>query len=119
MSGAISRDASWRFQLIGDVSEKFDPFAVVNTKTFNETAYASILLDLNKSRKVVYSPRFDIEAAREENGEALFANPRNAAAGSLRQLDPKVTASRPLEMICYGIGVVDGAEAPDHYSAIL
>lgn len=50
----------------------------------------------------------NINRIREENGEPTFANPRNAAAGSLRQLDPKVTASRPLDMFCYGIGQVTG-----------
>jgi len=51
-----------------------------------------------------------INAEKEENGEAPFANPRNAAAGSLRQLDPRITARRPLSIYCYAPGVMEGAE---------
>ncbi|MWV12617.1 NAD-dependent DNA ligase LigA [Pseudomonas sp. R-28-1W-6] len=62
---------------------------------------------------------FDALNARQlESGGKPFANPRNAAAGSLRQLDPKVTASRPLEFCCYGIGRVEG-ELPSTQVGIL
>ncbi len=50
----------------------------------------------------------DLNRRRGEAGETLFANPRNAAAGSLRQLDPKLTAARPLRMYAYGVGQADG-----------
>jgi DNA ligase (NAD+) len=51
--------------------------------------------------------------------EKVFANPRNAAAGSLRQLDPRITASRPLDLFCYGWGAVDGWKLPDRHSEVI
>jgi len=51
-------------------------------------------------------------------GEKVFVNPRNAAAGSLRQLDPRITDKRPLDIFCYSVGYVDG-ELPDNHGEIL
>ncbi len=59
-----------------------------------------------------------INNERAEAGQPLFANPRNCAAGSLRQLDPKVTASRPLDIWVYGIGWSHGALPPGHWEAM-
>jgi DNA ligase (NAD+) len=50
-----------------------------------------------------------LNRTQEENGQKTFANPRNAAAGSLRQLDANITAQRPLRIFCYGIGRMQGA----------
>ena len=55
-----------------------------------------------------------MNAAREEAGQSRFANPRNAASGALRQKDPKITASRPLSMVCHGTGAVDGVSFSRH-----
>lgn len=51
----------------------------------------------------------ELNASLEESGKPLFANPRNAAAGSLRQKDPRVTAERPLSVVVHGVGAVEGA----------
>lgn len=59
-----------------------------------------------------------INRGRASSGEPLFANPRNAAAGSLRQLDPTVTASRPLDIFVYGLGAIDGLDLATHDAAL-
>jgi DNA ligase (NAD+) len=55
---------------------------------------------------------------RVEMGEPLFANPRNAAAGSVRQLDSKITAERPLEIYCYGLGEIRGRTFKTHWDIL-
>ena len=61
--------------------------------------------------------RLNAEAA--ERGDKVFVNPRNAAAGSLRQLDPNVTATRPLEIFFYALGVLEGADLPKTHTEVL
>lgn len=61
--------------------------------------------------------RFNQEAT--ERGEKTYVNPRNAAAGSLRQLDPRMTAARPLDLFIYGIGYVEGGDLPKHHGQLL
>ena len=59
-----------------------------------------------------------INREREKSNEPFFANPRNAAAGSLRQLDPRITASRPLDIFCYGVGTVVGIKFKSHFETL-
>lgn len=73
-------------------------------------------------RGEIYMPRAGFEQLNNrarERGEKTFVNPRNAAAGSLRQLDPRVTAQRPLEMCCYSVGLVEGGNLPVHHAEVL
>lgn len=68
-------------------------------------------------RGEVFMPKASFESLnkiREEKDQELFANPRNAAAGSLRQLDPKVAASRNLDVFLYAVGVWEGNTLPTH-----
>ncbi len=60
----------------------------------------------------------ELNRKREKNGESLFANPRNAAAGSLRQLDSSITAQRPLDIFCHGIGQFIGKSLNSHWEIL-
>ncbi|MDL2281291.1 NAD-dependent DNA ligase LigA [Selenomonadales bacterium OttesenSCG-928-I06] len=69
--------------------------------------------DVLEVRGEIYMPRKEFERLNEERAskeEPLFANPRNAAAGSVRQLDPKVTSQRSLDVFIYGMGLVENAK---------
>jgi DNA ligase (NAD+) len=73
-------------------------------------------------RGEVFMPKAGFAAFNEqarERGEKTFVNPRNAAAGSLRQLDPKLTAARPLDIYIYSVGFNEGGSLPDRHSEIL
>lgn len=73
-------------------------------------------------RGEVFMPHEGFERLNQqalEKGEKTFANPRNAAAGSLRQLDPKITSKRPLVLNAYGIGIAEGIDLPNtHYDRL-
>ena len=89
--------------------------------THNVKTIKDIPLKLNKSKKFPFPVEIeirgeifvekkdfdDINKKFEENGQKVFANPRNFAAGSMRQLDPKIAASRPLKIFCHSLGYVD------------
>lgn len=74
-------------------------------------------------RGEVFMPQAGFEQmnqeARRQDGK-IFANPRNAAAGSIRQLDPRTTAKRPLTFFCYGVGLLGGGELPrSHFARLM
>lgn len=72
-------------------------------------------------RGEVFMPKSSFEALnlrQEEEGKALFANPRNAAAGSLRQLDPKIAASRGLDILIFNIQLADGVSFTTHQQSL-
>lgn len=80
------------------------------------------LPDVIEVRGEIYMPRKGFEAFNAlavANNEKPFVNPRNAAAGSLRQLDSKITAKRPLEMCAYSIGFHQNADLPEKHSDVL
>jgi len=73
-------------------------------------------------RGEVFMPKAGFEAYNKnalQRGEKTFVNPRNAAAGSLRQLDPRLTAERPLDIYVYAVGVVEDGNLPDRHSEVL
>ncbi len=73
-------------------------------------------------RGEVFMPKAGFDAYNDRAraaGEKTFVNPRNAAAGSLRQLDPKLTAERPLDMYAYSVGIAEGGNLPARHSEII
>jgi DNA ligase (NAD+) len=59
-----------------------------------------------------------VNREREEAGLPAFSNPRNSAAGSLKQLDPRITASRPLDFFCHGTGTIEGTRTATHWDEL-
>ena len=90
--------------------------------TKNLKTVKSIPLKLNKNMDLIVRGEVfisrekfaELNLKQEENGETIFANPRNAAAGSLRQLDPKITAKRPLDIFIFNIQAITGVDIKTH-----
>ena len=95
----------------------------LNVKTIKNLPHVLVGKDipsLIEVRGEVFFPLLafnELNESLEEAGKSLFANPRNAAAGSLRQKDPRVTASRPLSVVVHGVGAVEGATFATQSSA--
>ncbi|QTR55309.1 NAD-dependent DNA ligase LigA [Thiothrix unzii] len=100
-----------------DVTHNVRTIASVPLRLLGE-GYPSVL----EVRGEIYMPKAGFEAFNAKMralGEKTFVNPRNAAAGSLRQLDPRLTAQRPLDIFCYAVGLVEDGTVPDTHYAIL
>jgi DNA ligase (NAD+) len=103
--GAVGEDVTANVGTIGDIPQRI----------------AGIPLDIFEVRGEVYMAKSDfaaLNAAQQKAGDKLFANPRNAAAGSLRQKDPSVTASRPLRFLAHGWGEVSSLPADTQYGVM-
>jgi DNA ligase (NAD+) len=107
----------------GDVGED----VTVNVRTIGEVPLALMASKKRKapSRLVVRGEIYmrigefnDLNRRREEKGEPPFANPRNAAAGSVRQLDPRITKNRPLHLFLYEVPECEGVELRTHWEAL-
>ena len=85
---------------------------------FGDEAPFPALLEARGEIYMPTGPFREMNREREESGLAPFANPRNAAAGSVRQLDPKITASRPLEFFAYAVGRFDGDPAQSQWELL-
>ena len=99
--GSVGEDVTSNIKTIKSIPQKLLPSSTINIPRYLEV------------RGEVYISKKDftfLNASALQNNEKVFANPRNAAAGSLRQLDPAITAKRPLSFITHGFGECDGFE---------
>lgn len=102
--GDIGEDVTQNLRTIGSI-----PLHVADAPALVEVR-GEVFLPLSAFAK--------LNEQRAAAGEPTFANPRNSAAGSIRQLDPQLAAARPLSIWCYGIGASDGLEFETHFEAL-
>ncbi len=96
--GMTGEDVTWNLKMLRDIPQRLKGISIPDYLEVRGEVYIKV----EKFK--------ELNSGQAKRGEKLFANPRNAAAGSLRQLDPKVTASRPLNIFFYDIGEVRKAE---------
>jgi DNA ligase (NAD+) len=101
-----------------DVTLNLKTIKTIPMKLFSKKAATPKLLEVRGEVIMTKSELEKLNKEREKNGEPLFANPRNAAAGSVRQLDSKITASRHLTSFVYGTGRVEGKKLSAQYETI-
>jgi DNA ligase (NAD+) len=103
--GEIGEDVTQNVRQIKTVPLRFDD--------------APALVEVRGEIYMARSTFAELNEQRAAAGESTFANPRNAAAGSIRQLDPEVARARPLAMWCYSIGARDGVDFDEHHEALM
>ncbi len=106
--GAVGENITQNIRTIKSVPLKLRPMG--GTVPERLDVRGEVIFGIEEFRK--------LNRSREENGEPIFANPRNAAAGSLRQLDAAITASRPLDIYCYGIGQYSGFKVTSQWDVL-
>ncbi len=97
-NGRVGENVTWNLKALKDISHRLKGESIPDYLEVRGEIY----IEVEKFE--------ELNARQAGRGEKIFANPRNAAAGSLRQLDPRVTASRPLRLFLYDVGEVEGAE---------
>lgn len=98
-----------------DITQNLKTIRAIPLKLNSESVAAPALIEI---RGEVYMDKADFQQLNEQQaleGKPLFANPRNSAAGSLRQLDPRITARRPLKIFCYALGACEGLSFRTHW----
>jgi DNA ligase (NAD+) len=117
--GVLARGATRGDGEIGeDVTQNLKTIGAIPLALPQDAGPAPPLLEV---RGEVYLPLADFARLNEQRaaaGENTFANPRNSAAGSIRQLDSRLAASRPLSIWCYGIGASEGLDLATHYESL-
>ena len=102
-NGLVGEDVTENLKTIKNIPQKL-------TEKINITVRGEVFISNRDFEKM--------NQEREENGEEIFANARNAAAGSLRQLDSSITKKRPLDMYVYNIQKIEGKKITSHYEAL-
>ncbi|WP_287158436.1 NAD-dependent DNA ligase LigA [Chloroflexus sp.] len=114
--GEVGEDVTANLRTIGSIPLTLQPTGTPQDGDLPTTLPATI-----EVRGEVYMRTADFETLNDRlaaAGEKIFANPRNAAAGSLRQKDPTITAARPLRFFAYGVGVVEGISLSSQWQTL-
>lgn len=121
-NGEVGEDVTQNIKTIESIPLKLETYRAMPTKDIEQRIARVLSEGMIEVRGEVYIDKKDFEKInkqREKAGEAVFANPRNLAAGSIRQLDPKLAASRPLKFIAYDIVTDHGQNFHSEEHAIL